>query len=115
MEQIDDFWAHLDKLVVAHDIIIDRPKHSVHPRFPDFIYPVDYGYLRGTTAVDGNAIDVFKGTREDIGLDAIMCVVDLNKSDTEIKILYNCTETEKQLIVSIMNKKMRGIMVRRMK
>ena len=40
------FWTALDKLVEQSEIIIDRPKGSVHPVHPDFIYQVDYGFLR---------------------------------------------------------------------
>ena len=51
------FWNFLEKLVAEASIVIDRPCGSSHPRYPDFIYPVNYGYLDGTTAVDGNSID----------------------------------------------------------
>lgn len=115
MNKTDDFWAHLDKLVKDHEIIVDRPKNTAHPRFPGFIYPVDYGYLNETTTVDGGGIDIFIGAAKSVGVDAIICVVDLNKNDAEIKILYNCTEEEKELIFSVMNDKMRGIMIRREK
>ena len=40
-----DFWDALDQLTADSEIVIDRPKGSAHPRFPNFIYPVDYGYL----------------------------------------------------------------------
>jgi inorganic pyrophosphatase len=43
-------------------MVIDRPKASAHPRFPEFIYPVDYGYLAGTTGGDGDPIDICVGT-----------------------------------------------------
>jgi predicted acetyltransferase len=49
----DDFWQALDKLVSDSEIVIDRPKGSAHPRYPEFIYPLEYGYLKGTTAMDG--------------------------------------------------------------
>ena len=52
------FWNALDALVNASEIVIDRPKESVHPRFPDFIYRVDYGYLKDTSSMDGAGIDV---------------------------------------------------------
>lgn len=31
------FWTKLDQLIASHEIIIDRPKSSAHPRFPDMI------------------------------------------------------------------------------
>ena len=46
----EDFWDALDELVSNSEIVIDRPKGSAHPRFPDFIYKVDYGYLKDTAS-----------------------------------------------------------------
>jgi inorganic pyrophosphatase len=80
------FWLALDKLVSESEIVIDRPKGSRHPKYPTFLYPVDYGYLENTSSIDGGGIDVWKGADgEDI--DAIVCTVDLMKKDSEIKIL----------------------------
>lgn len=42
----DEFWNAIDELVSNSEIVIDRPKGSVHPRYTDFIYKVDYGYLK---------------------------------------------------------------------
>ena len=38
---------------------IDRPKGSVHPRCPDIVYPVNYGYAEGVYAGDGKEQDVY--------------------------------------------------------
>jgi inorganic pyrophosphatase len=38
---------------------IDRPVGSRHPRFPDTIYPVHYGYVDGVFAPDGAEQDVY--------------------------------------------------------
>ena len=105
------FWQDIDKLVGESKIIIDRPKGSRHPKYPDCIYPVDYGYLEGTTAMDGGGIDVWKGTNGDY-IDAIICTVDLLKRDSEVKILIGCTEEEKQLVIPD-NEYMKGILIRR--
>lgn len=45
METNDSFWNAIDRIVSESKIIIDRPKGAVHPKFSDFIYRVDYGYL----------------------------------------------------------------------
>jgi inorganic pyrophosphatase len=94
-----DFWTRLDQLVATSRIVIDRPKGTAHPRFPDMIYPVDYGYLDGTTMVDGGGIDVWRGTSSAARPDAVVCTVDLLKRDAEIKILLGCTEAERQAIL----------------
>ena len=109
-----EFWNAIDELVKNTEIVIDRPKGTAHPRHPDFIYKVDYGYLKETTSMDGAGIDVWVGTG-DKKVDAIMCIVDLMKKDSEIKILIGCTEEEKQIIYQTHNetKYMKGILIQR--
>ncbi|NLO09565.1 MAG: inorganic pyrophosphatase [Clostridiales bacterium] len=115
MEYNNEFWNALDKLVEQSDIIIDRPKGTIHPRYPDFIYKVDYGYLKGTSSMDGGGIDIWKGTDINQKIDALICTVDLTKRDSEIKILIGCTEDEKKLIYNIHNDSslMKGILINR--
>lgn len=109
----NEFWNALDELVKNSEIVIDRPKGTAHPKFPDFIYKVDYGYLKDTTSMDGGGIDVWVGTDEK-KIDAIMVIVDLMKKDSEIKILIGCTEEEKQIIYKTHNEEyMKGILIRR--
>lgn len=109
-----DFWNALDMLVNNSEIVIDRPKGSLHPKFSDFIYCVDYGYLKDTASMDGAGIDVWVGSggRK---IDAVMIIVDLLKRDSEIKILIGCTEKEKMEIYRIHNETqyMKGILIRR--
>jgi len=84
-----------DKLIADSEIVIDRVKGSAHPRCPNFVYPLDYGYLKGTTTMDGGGTDVWRGSDTAGELDAIMCIVDPMKRDSEIKLLIGCTEEEK--------------------
>lgn len=111
---IDEFWRALDSLAASSEVVIDRPKGTAHPNYPDFIYKVDYGYLKNTSSMDGGGIDVWIGSG-DKKIDAIMCIVDLTKRDSEIKILMGCTEEEKQIIVQTHNRTpyMKGILIRR--
>ena len=60
----DEFWSNLDRLVDESEIVIDRPKGSSHPKYPNFIYRLDYGYLKNTASMDGTGIDVWMGSRE---------------------------------------------------
>lgn len=110
-----EFWSMLDDLVGQSELVIDRPKGSAHPKFPHLIYPVDYGYLKGTSSMDGDGIDVWVGTAPKQKVDAIMCVVDAMKKDSEIKILIGCTEQEKAVIYETHNRSqyMKGILIRR--
>lgn len=38
---------------------IDRPLGTCHPRHPDLYYPVNYGYIPGVFAADGDEQDVY--------------------------------------------------------
>lgn len=40
-------------------IKIDRPKGSVHPKHPDMIYPVNYGYIPNVFSADSEELDVY--------------------------------------------------------
>jgi inorganic pyrophosphatase len=88
------FWNALDDLVRAKTIVIDRPSGSAHPRYPDLIYPLDYGYLDETQAMDGGGIDVWVGSLDLCAVTGIVTTVDLFKKDAELKILIGCTPDE---------------------
>lgn len=109
-----EFWCALDELVNNSEIVIDRPKGTAHPKYSNFIYRVDYGYLKDTSSMDGAGIDVWvrSGERK---VDAIMCIVDLMKKDSEIKILIGCTEEEKAIVYETHNETqfMKGVLIRR--
>ncbi|WP_138373590.1 MULTISPECIES: inorganic pyrophosphatase [Oscillospiraceae] len=109
-----EFWNLLDELVHSSDIVIDRPKGSAHPRYPEQIYEADYGYLKGTASMDGGGIDVWVGTGEK-KVDAVICTVDIVKKDSEIKVLIGCTEEEKETIYKMHNRtsNMKGLLIRR--
>lgn len=109
-----EFWESIDKLVRSSQIVIDRPKGTAHPKYPSFIYRLDYGYLKNTSSMDGSGIDIWVGSNGG-GIDAIMCIVDLMKKDSEIKILIGCTEEEKKIVYETHNETeyMKGILIRR--
>jgi len=110
-----EFWELLEEVAAGSELVIDRPKGSAHPRFPQLIYPQDYGYLRGSSSMDGEGIDVWLGSQKEKQLDAIICTVDKMKKDSEIKLLFGCTEEEKQEILRFHNNSqwMKGILIRR--
>lgn len=113
MEYQEEFWFALDKLVAQSNIVIERPKSSRHPKYPELIYPLDYGYLENTFSMDGGGIDVWQGT-DGNAVDAIICIVDLLKRDSEIKILIGCSEEEKEIVMQFHNGSefMKGAMIR---
>ena len=86
-------------MVKTNQIVIDRPRDSAHPRYPNFFYPLDYGYLENTTASDGSGIDIlWLGPLNKKMLTGILCTFDTLKRDMEIKILLGCTNDDLQLI-----------------
>jgi inorganic pyrophosphatase len=95
------FWTNLDRLVAEGQVIVDRPRGSGHPRYPSFVYPLDYGYLAATRAADGDGVDVWRGSRQGAGVTGVLCTVDLEKKDVELKVLLDCTPDELQRILAM--------------
>jgi inorganic pyrophosphatase len=88
------FFDALDVLVSECQIQIDRPRGSVHPRHDDVVYPLDYGYLLGTVAGDGDGIDICRGSASGAGVVGAYLTIDRNKRDLEAKILIDCSADE---------------------
>jgi inorganic pyrophosphatase len=109
------FWDALDSLVRDSELVVDRPKASHHPRFPQIVFPVDYGYLKNTASMDGNGIDVWRGSDSSVKIDAVVCTIDLQKKDSEVKILIGCTSAEMKLIYEFhnQNETMKGLLIER--
>lgn len=40
-------------------VTVDRPLGSVHPKYGNIVYPVNYGYVEGVSAPDGEEQDVY--------------------------------------------------------
>ncbi len=40
-------------------VTVDRPLGSFHPKHPDLYYPVNYGYINGMMAPDGEEQDAY--------------------------------------------------------
>jgi inorganic pyrophosphatase len=90
----DNFWQSLQGLISDDKVVIDRPRGAPHPRYPELIYPLDYGYIDGTTGGDGDGIDIWIGSLGGWLLTGILCTFDTVKRDAEIKLLAGCTEQD---------------------
>lgn len=55
-ESKERFFQTFEDLIKQNGVTIDRPAGSVHPRFPDLVYPIDYGYVNGTKSQDGQGM-----------------------------------------------------------
>lgn len=100
----EGFWRSLDALVASCDVVVDRARGSPHPRYPDYTYPLDYGYLQGTQSADGEGIDVWIGTQPERGLVGVICTVDNLRRDMEIKLLLGCTPQETEIALASHNR-----------
>ena len=40
-------------------VTVDRPLGSRHPKYPDLVYPINYGYVDGIIAPDGEEQDAY--------------------------------------------------------
>lgn len=70
--------AYLRQEVVVQ---IDRPMGSRHP-VHGFIYPVNYGYLPGTVAADGEAVDAYVlGVFEPVTYFSGRCIAVIHRTD----------------------------------
>ncbi len=92
--EVARFWEFADRLVREHSIVIDRPRGSHHPRYVEVVYPLDYGFLEGTTASDGGGVDCWRGSRQDPAVTGVIVTVDVFKADCEVKWLIGCTDEE---------------------
>ncbi|MCC7289051.1 inorganic diphosphatase [bacterium] len=87
------------------EVIFDRPLGSIHPKYDDMIYPVNYGYVPGTKAGDGDEIDVYYLTGdkplEKVTAKCIGYVRRLDDNDDKLIAtageLYTVEEIEKKL------------------
>ena len=91
------FWTLLSELVASSRVVIDRP------RFPENIYLLDYGFLEGITAGDGQGKGVWLGSGDHTRITGIVCTVDLDKRDAELKLLLGCTSAEAQAVINFLN------------
>lgn len=109
-----EFWDYLDQLLERSKVVIHRPKGSIHPRYDNVAYPLDYGYLKGSVSGDGGELDVWIGSNPEKRIEEIICTIDLDKNDLEIKVLVGCSETKVQKILDFQNLgSMRAMLIRR--
>ena len=109
-----DYWWSLDELVRMNELVIDRPIGTPHPSFPNSIYPLDYGYLKGTMGGDGDGVDVWKGSLDTGKVQASIVTVDLLKVCVEVKLVVGCTEEEIEEVLNYHNTfSQSGVLVKR--
>jgi inorganic pyrophosphatase len=86
------------------DVTIDRPLGSTHPKY-HYIYPVNYGYIEGIMAPDGEELDayvlgVFKPLSTFTGV-CIAIIHRLDDNDDKLVIVPKGKEYSDDQIVSL--------------
>jgi inorganic pyrophosphatase len=94
----EPYWQAMQALLSGTRLVIDRSKGQPHPRYPELVYPLDYGYLEGTAAGDGDGIDVWVGSLGNKQLTGILCTFDTVKRDAEVKLLAGCNAQDVEAI-----------------
>lgn len=109
------FWQKLDTLILSSVCSIDQPKGSSHTKYPNLVYPVDYGSLQDTIGTGSQPIHVFRGSHASNGVDAIVISADILKKDLEVKLLIGCDEEETLNILQFLNQTQfqKAILIRR--
>lgn len=97
------FWQKLDTIYLSSKLEVDRPKDSVHYKYSNLVYPVDYGYLKDTTGTDMEPVDVFKGSLHSSQIQAAVVTADILKKDCEVKLVVGCDDDEIYDIMAFLN------------
>lgn len=64
-------------------VTIDRPLGSKHPKH-DFVYPINYGYIKNAAAPDGQDLDAYVlGVGESVGSFAGRCIAIVHRNDDD--------------------------------
>ncbi|MGM5484785.1 MAG: inorganic diphosphatase [Nanobdellota archaeon] len=89
---MEDLRGYIGRKVVVR---IDRQLGSRHPEY-DFEYPVNYGFVPGTMAGDGEEIDAYVlGTSSPVNLCIARCIAVIErKDDSEDKLVTSTDDKE---------------------
>lgn len=72
-------------------VTVDRPLGSYHPNHPDLYYPINYGYIEGIIAPDGEEQDAYI-----LGVDATVA----SFTGTVIAVIHRYDDVEDKWVVA---------------
>ena len=96
-------WRRWERLLNDRGIVIDRPHGQAHPLYPDMIYPCDYGHVPGTTAADGEEVDVFVGSKHG-GLVGLINLTHQPSGTSEPKLLVNVSRADADRLMAFLDR-----------
>lgn len=84
------YWNRL-KLLLGETVTVkvDRPLGSAHPKYPEMVYPLNYGYIESMRAPDGDCQDAYiLGVSEAVGAyeGTVIAIIE-RKDDVEGKLV----------------------------
>ena len=91
-------------------VTVDRPLGSYHPEHPNLYYPVNYGYIAGTVAEDGEEEDAYiLGVSEPLKSFTGRVIAIIHRKDDEHKLVVapegiSFTEEEIRVLTSFQEK-----------
>jgi len=109
----NNFWTNLDKIFKKSEIIIDYKKGERYKDYKNIICPVDFGHLQSNWEKD-EQLDILIGSdKKNNKIKIILCSIDMTNKYSDIKILYQCTEKEREKLFEIFNKLQGSILIER--
>lgn len=109
------FWQKIDTLYFSNRLVIAREKGTMHPKYHNLIYPVDYGYLEDTQHEHSDGIAVYKGSMSDYMVTTLVVAADILKKEIDVKILVGCNPQEEEEILRFLNQTdfQKSVLIRR--
>lgn len=102
-----NFWDYVDQLVRGSRIEVDRSRGTASTQRGGRLYPVDYGYLAGTSA----GVDVWIGGGDPERISGVICTIDLLTREAELKILLGCDDAEMRAVVEFIEEPTLGVLL----
>ena len=90
MEQDERYLESLKRLLGKEVTVkVDRALGSAHPKYPDLIYPINYGYIESMIAPDGDPQDAYiLGVAEAVdSLCGVVLAIIVRRNDVESKLI----------------------------
>ena len=97
------FWQKVDALFLSSGYVITRKKGTVHPNFPNLIYPMDYGHLNDTKTTSDTEVSVYRGSLPDSKVSALVVSCDILQRELDVKMLIGCNEDDIESVLRFLN------------
>ncbi|MCS7248346.1 MAG: nitroreductase family protein [Anaerolineales bacterium] len=94
------FWEALDRLLEEGEVVIDRPRESLHGCFPQVRYPLDCGYLASPQSEAGEEMEVWMGSEPVRQASALFLAVDEHNLELQRSLGIGLSASEIESVVA---------------